>query len=454
MTSNHCGGMDDGAFNKNFANDVAMAHEVVDPVLVDAEPLPHLIIRKASDETSDNTEVGTILQKAHLFFQAPGVRQIISVHARDEVAPAQFQTPVQRGYKASMGLECRPQPGIGLLAGAQNGSASVGGAVIHGHYFKILHCLVLQAFHSGFKGGGGVIYGHENCDAGRGHAGSILDRMESNQRSLSGIGVAACKLKGCGTIVMIHLKSAREIERIRASCRVAAETMALVMKEIAPGVTTLRLDQVAAAYIRGQDAQASAKGYRGFPRSICVSVNEEVVHGIPGQRVLEEGDILAVDIAVKKDGYHGDMNVSTSVGRASEEAQRLLYATRQSMERGLEAALAGKRLGDIGHAIQSYAEANGYSVVREYCGHGLGRSFHEEPQLLHFGEVGTGRRLLPGMVFTIEPMINQGDPETRLLEDNWTAVTADGNLSAQFEHTVAVTRNGPDILSRFDDFPF
>ena len=253
---------------------------------------------------------------------------------------------------------------------------------------------------------------------------------------------------------MIHLKSAQEIEKIRNSCRIAAETMARVMEEIAPGVTTLRLDQVAEAYIRKQRALASAKGYRGFPKSICVSVNEEVVHGIPRERVLEEGDILAVDIAVKKDGYHGDMSVSTSVGRASAEARRLLYATRQAMERGLGAAVAGNRLGDIGHAIQSYAESEGYSVVREYCGHGLGRSFHEEPQLLHFGEVGTGRRLLPGMVFTVEPMINKGGPETRLLEDNWTAVTADGNLSAQFEHTVAVSWNGPDILSRFDDFPF
>ncbi len=238
------------------------------------------------------------------------------------------------------------------------------------------------------------------------------------------------------------------------SCRIAAETMARVMEEIAPGVTTLSLDQVAEDFIRKQGAQASAKGYRGFPKSICVSVNEEVVHGIPGERVLEEGDILAVDIAVKKDGYHGDMNVSTSVGRASKKARGLLYTTRQAMERGLEAAVAGNRLGDIGHAIQSYAETKGYSVVREYCGHGLGRSFHEEPELLHFGEAGTGRRLLPGMVFTIEPMINQGDPETRLLEDNWTAVTADGYLSAQFEHTVAVTRNGPDILSRFVDLPF
>ena len=253
---------------------------------------------------------------------------------------------------------------------------------------------------------------------------------------------------------MIHIKSGQEIEKIRTSCRIAAETMARVMEEIAPGVTTLRLDQVAEDFIRKQGAQASAKGYRGFPKSICVSVNEEVVHGIPGERILEEGDILAVDIAVKKDGYHGDMNVSTSVGRASKKARGLLYTTRQAMERGLEAAVAGNRLGDIGHAIQSYAETKGYSVVREYCGHGLGRSFHEEPELLHFGEAGTGRRLLPGMVFTIEPMINQGDPETRLLEDNWTAVTADGYLSAQFEHTVAVTRNGPDILSRFVDLPF
>ncbi|NKB68014.1 MAG: type I methionyl aminopeptidase [Candidatus Latescibacteria bacterium] len=253
---------------------------------------------------------------------------------------------------------------------------------------------------------------------------------------------------------MIQLKTAKEIERIRASCRIAAEAMSRVMEEIVPGVTTLRLDQVADAYIRSQGAVASALGYRGYPKSICVSVNEVVVHGIPGERLLALGDILSVDIAVKKDGYHGDMNVTTTVGQASPEAELLVETTRQTLERGLEAVQVGNRLGDIGHAVQSLAESKGFSVVRDYCGHGLGRAFHEEPQILHFGSPGTGRRLQTGMVFTIEPMVNQGQAGVRVLEDNWTAVTVDGKLAAQFEHTVAVTKTGPDILSRFEDLPF
>jgi len=253
---------------------------------------------------------------------------------------------------------------------------------------------------------------------------------------------------------MIHLKSDKEIDKIRTSCRIAAETMACVLEVVKPGVPTLKLDQMAEQYIHKQGAVPSAKGYRGYPRSICVSINDEVVHGIPGERVLQEGDILAVDIACKKDGYHGDMNVTMVAGKTSPEAEGLLAATRRAMEIGLDASVPGNRLGDIGHAIQSYVEAQGYSVVREYCGHGIGRAFHEDPQVLHFGTPGTGRRLQPGIVFTIEPMVNQGVPDVRVLDDNWTAVTADGKLSAQFEHTVAVTRDGPDILSRFDDLPF
>ncbi len=253
---------------------------------------------------------------------------------------------------------------------------------------------------------------------------------------------------------MIHLKSTREIEKIRASCRIAAEAMVAVMREVRPGVTTARLDEVADSYIRRQGGTPSAKGYRGFPKSICVSVNEVVVHGIPGDLVLAEGDILAVDIAAKKDGYHGDMNVSIAAGEPGAAARRLMDATRRSLELGIEACVCGNRLGDVGHAIQSYVEGEGYSVVREYCGHGIGRAFHEEPQLLHFGQPSTGRRLEPGTVFTVEPMVNEGVAEVKVLADNWTAVTRDGKLSAQFEHTVAVTENGPDILSRFSDLPF
>ena len=253
---------------------------------------------------------------------------------------------------------------------------------------------------------------------------------------------------------MIHLKSAREIEKIRASCRIAAEAMMRVREAVAPGVRTAELDAVADSYIRGQGAVASAKGYRGYPASICVSINEVIVHGIPGRRRLAEGDIVAVDIAVRKDGFHGDMNVSFAVGETTAEACDLLAATREGMEIGLRACVAGKRLGDVGHAIQECVEGRGYSIVREYCGHGIGRDFHEEPQLLHFGTPETGRRLQPGVVFTVEPMVNAGGPEVRLLDDDWTAVTLDGSLSAQFEHTVAVTADGPDVLSRFDDLPF
>jgi methionyl aminopeptidase len=253
---------------------------------------------------------------------------------------------------------------------------------------------------------------------------------------------------------MVHLKSASEIEIIRASCRIAADAMAVVRDAIAPGVSTGHLDEIADDYIRSQGGTASAKGYRGYPRSICISINQEVVHGIPSQRELAEGDILAVDIAVKKDGYHGDMNVSFGVGPISDAAHDLLEATRQAMELGLSASTAGARLGDVGYTIQQHVEGKGYSVVREYCGHGIGRAFHEEPQLLHFGTPGSGRRLEPGTVFTVEPMVNAGDADVRVLDDQWTAVTLDGSLSSQFEHTVAVTADGPDVLSRFDDLPF
>jgi methionyl aminopeptidase len=253
---------------------------------------------------------------------------------------------------------------------------------------------------------------------------------------------------------MIHLKTERELEKIRASSRIAAEAMALAVEAVAPGVTTGRLDEIASAHILSQGGVASALGYRGYPKSICVSVNDEVVHGIPGDRVLNEGDILSIDIAVKKDGYHGDMNVSVGVGEISPESRRLLETTSQSLELGLEAARLGQRLGDLGHVIQNHVEAQGYGVVREYCGHGIGRSFHEEPQLLHFGLEGTGQRLRTGMVFTIEPMVTVGDPELRVLDDDWTAVTCDGRLAAQFEHTVAVTREGPQVLTRFEDLPF
>ncbi|MEE2658355.1 MAG: type I methionyl aminopeptidase [Candidatus Latescibacterota bacterium] len=253
---------------------------------------------------------------------------------------------------------------------------------------------------------------------------------------------------------MVHLKSPREIDQIRASCRIAAEAMVQVRNALRPGITTSTLDDIADCYIRDQGGVPSAKGYRGYPRSICISLNEEVVHGIPSDRQITDRDILSVDIAVKKDGFHGDMNVSFAMKQANDEARRLMETTKQSMEIGLESSVAAYRLGDVGAHIQQHVEAAGFSIVREYCGHGIGRSFHEEPQLLHYGTPQTGRRLQAGMVFTIEPMVNAGEAGVRVLEDDWTAVTKDGSLSTQFEHTVAVTENGPDVLSRFDDLPF
>ena len=253
---------------------------------------------------------------------------------------------------------------------------------------------------------------------------------------------------------MIHLKSQEEIEKIRASCRIAAEAMELVMAEVGAGISTGRLDELSDTYIRSRNAVPSAKGYRGYPRSICISINEVVVHGIPGKRVIEEGDVLSVDIAVEKDGFHGDMNVSFAIGEITLEARRLFDTTLESLNIGIEASRCDNRVGDIGYAIQQYVEGEGYSIVREFCGHGIGRSFHEEPQVLHFGTPRTGRRLEPGLVFTIEPMVNEGFSDVRVLDDDWTAVTEDGKLSMQFEHTVAITENGPDVLSRFTDLPF
>ena len=253
---------------------------------------------------------------------------------------------------------------------------------------------------------------------------------------------------------MLYLKSDSEIEKIRDAGRIAAEAMLRVNEILQVGCTTDELDAVAAQYINNQGAIASALNYRGYPKSICVSINNEIVHGIPGPRKLLKGDIISVDIAVNKNGFHGDMNATMIVGQVEEEVQRLVETTRTCLERGLAESTPEKRLGDIGHSIQSHAEKYGYSVVREYCGHGIGREFHEEPQLLHYGSANTGRRLQIGMVFTIEPMINAGCKETRLLDDGWTAVTADGSLSAQFEHTVAVTSKGPDVLTRFEDLPF
>lgn len=246
---------------------------------------------------------------------------------------------------------------------------------------------------------------------------------------------------------MINLKTSEEIELIRASGRIASQTLDYLAEHIKPGVSTDKLDSMGHKFILDHGAVPSSLGYRGFPKSMCISINEEVVHGIPGKRKLKDGDILTVDITVFKNGFHGDTARTYYVGEVSERARRLVEATRHSLDLAIEVVRVGANLGDIGATIQSYIESQGFSVVRHFVGHGIGRNFHEDPQVAHYGRRGSGIRLKEGMVFTIEPMINEGTWDVRILDDGWTAVTRDGKLSAQFEHTLAVTANGADILT-------
>lgn len=249
----------------------------------------------------------------------------------------------------------------------------------------------------------------------------------------------------------IIYKSAAEIEKIRASSRLVAETLRRLVEAIKPGITTLELDRIAEDCVARQGAEAAFKGYRGYPASVCVSINEEVVHGIPsGNRRLEEGDIVSLDFGVLKDGYYGDAALTVPVGEVSNEVERLLSITRESLYLGIEQARPEARLGDISHAIQSHAEHAGYSVVRAFVGHGIGSNLHEAPQIPNFGSPGQGPEIQPGMVLAIEPMVNMGTHEVRILEDQWTVVTADRSLSAHFEHTIAITNNGTEILTLFD----
>lgn len=251
---------------------------------------------------------------------------------------------------------------------------------------------------------------------------------------------------------MVQLKSRDDIERMRAVCGLASDTLEYLKQNAVAGVTTLELDGLAEAFIAEHGALASPKGYRGFPNSICTAVNDVVVHGIPTDQPLADGDLITIDVTVFRDGFHGDKAASLIVGAHDNgRAERLMLASEQAMYLGLAQARPDARLGDIGAAVQMHAEAQGYSVVRDFCGHGIGRSFHEDPQVLHFGVRGTGRRLQVGTVFTVEPMINEGSFEVRLLDDGWTVMTADGRLSAQFEHTVAVTEDSPDILTLHTD---
>jgi len=248
---------------------------------------------------------------------------------------------------------------------------------------------------------------------------------------------------------LITLRSQREIEKIRNSSLIVAEILVRLAEHVQPGVSTWDLDVLSAEMAAERKAKPAFKGYHGYPFSLCTSINEEVVHGMPSkQRFLKEGDIISIDFGVVLDGYYGDSAVTVPVGSISEEAERLCRATEQSLYEGIGKTAAGNRLSDISNAIQQYVEALGYSVVREFVGHGIGQRLHESPQIPNYGPPGKGVKLKPGMVFAIEPMINQGRPEVQILEDQWTAVTVDRMLSAHFEHTVAITENGPDILSR------
>ncbi len=241
---------------------------------------------------------------------------------------------------------------------------------------------------------------------------------------------------------------------MRVAGQLAGEVLRMISEHVRPGVTTGELDAICHRYItEEQGATPAPLNYKGFPKSICTSVNHVVCHGIPGDRELREGDIVNIDITVIKDGWHGDTSKMFQVGKVPVKAKRICEVAHQAMLRGIEVVRPGARLGDIGHVIQRFAEGRGCSVVREYCGHGIGRGFHEDPQVLHYGRPGTGEVLVPGMVFTIEPMINLGRRETRLLPDGWTVVTRDHSLSAQWEHTIAVTDRGHDVLTRLAGDP-
>ena len=246
---------------------------------------------------------------------------------------------------------------------------------------------------------------------------------------------------------MIILKNREEIEAIRRSGRLAARTLDFAAGELKPGITTGQLDKLIHDFILDHGAVPATLGYRGFPASSCISINEVVVHGIPGPRVVKEGDLVKIDVTTILDGFYGDTARTYCVGEVSPQARKLAEATEKSMYLGISEVKSGARLGDIGAAIQDFIEPQGFSVVRDFVGHGVGREFHEEPSVAHYGRRGTGLRLKTGMVFTVEPMINQGVWNVKILKDNWTTVTTDGKLSAQFEHTVAVTADGYDILT-------
>ncbi|HZT77517.1 MAG TPA: type I methionyl aminopeptidase [Vicinamibacterales bacterium] len=247
---------------------------------------------------------------------------------------------------------------------------------------------------------------------------------------------------------MIVCRSRAELEKMRAAGRLVGEVLTELAARVVPGITTAELDAIAERTIVAAGAQPAFKGYHGYPATICASINEEVIHGIPsGRRELSEGDIISIDVGAVLDGYFGDSAITRPVGKVSEEAARLLRVTEESLYKAIEVVKPGARVSDIGHAVQKHVEAFGFSVVREFVGHGIGQKMHEEPQVPNYGEPGRGPRLSEGMVLAIEPMVNAGKPAVKVLSDGWTAVTRDGSLSAHFEHTVAVTADGPWILT-------
>jgi methionyl aminopeptidase len=250
----------------------------------------------------------------------------------------------------------------------------------------------------------------------------------------------------------VAIKSGEEIDKMRVAGRLAAEVLEMIEPFVEAGTTTEELDRLCHDYIVDvQRAIPAPLNYRGFPKSICTSVNHQVCHGIPGNKRLKKGDIVNIDVTVIKDGFHGDTSKMFLVGEPSILARRLVQITWEAMHKGIEQVRPGAHLGDIGHAIQQFAESQNYSVVREYCGHGIGREFHEDPQVLHYGSPGTGMTLQPGMCFTVEPMINAGKRQVKLLPDGWTVVTKDRALSAQWEHTVLVTQHGYEVLTRREE---
>ena len=247
----------------------------------------------------------------------------------------------------------------------------------------------------------------------------------------------------------VSIKTPDEVAKMRVAGQMAATVLEMIGEYVQPGINTEELDQICHDYIvNNLNAIPAPLNYRGFPKSICTSVNHQVCHGIPGQRVLKNGDIINIDITVIKDGYHGDTSKMFLVGKPSVQAERLCRITQECLLKGIELVRPGVQLGDIGHAIQQHAEQHRFSIVREYCGHGIGRIFHEEPKVLHYGDPGTGLTLEPNMTFTIEPMVNAGKRYVKTLSDNWTVVTKDHSLSAQWEHTLLVTDTGVEVLTR------